>query len=213
MEMFGIWLAALLSLAIYSFLYKDNPAYKFAEHVFVGVTAGYSVCVAWHKVIFPDVWVRFTESKGFWDILLVALPVIMGLLMYTRFTKKYSWVSRFSMAFVVGAGAGMGVPNVIQGLLIRQTQSTISPIFTGTGIAWNSLIIIVGVVTVLFYFFFSVEHKGWVKHLSFVGILYLMLYFGASFGYTVMARVSLVIGRMRFLILDWAVGTWTAIFG
>jgi hypothetical protein len=30
-----------------------------------------------------------------------------------------------------------------------------------------------------------------------------MVAFGAAFGYTVMARISLLIGRMQFLLGDW----------
>ena len=37
----GIIVAAGMTLALYSFLYKDNPLFKFAEHVFVGVAAAY----------------------------------------------------------------------------------------------------------------------------------------------------------------------------
>jgi len=44
----GIWVGALLTLCIFSFLYKDNPLYKFAERLFVGVTAGnYSALYLW----------------------------------------------------------------------------------------------------------------------------------------------------------------------
>jgi len=35
----GTWVAAFLTLSIFSFLYKDNPFYKFAEHLMVGVSA------------------------------------------------------------------------------------------------------------------------------------------------------------------------------
>ncbi|MDP6438350.1 MAG: hypothetical protein QGH74_01830, partial [Candidatus Brocadiia bacterium] len=72
--------------------------------------------------------------------------------------------------------------------------------------AFNSidrLIILVGVLAVLFYFFFSLEHKGTVGAISRVGIIFLMVAFGASFGYTVMARESLLIGRFQFLLGDW----------
>ena len=37
----GIWVAAFFTLAIFSFLYRDNPAYKVAEAVVVGVSAAY----------------------------------------------------------------------------------------------------------------------------------------------------------------------------
>src|SRR5262245_26382732 len=46
-DVVGTWLAALLTLCIFSFLYKDNPFYKFAEHLFVGVSAGYYIILNW----------------------------------------------------------------------------------------------------------------------------------------------------------------------
>ena len=55
------------------------------------------------------------------------------------------------------------------------------------------------------YFYFSKEHKGTFGKAARVGIWVLMTAFGASFGYTVMARVSLLTGRMRYLI-EWASG-------
>ena len=33
----GGWIAVFLTLGIFSYLYKDNPFYKIAEHLFVGV--------------------------------------------------------------------------------------------------------------------------------------------------------------------------------
>ena len=64
----------------------------------------------------------------------------------------------------------------------------------------NTIIILVGVSSVLFYFFFSVEHTGPGKVVARTGILFLMIAFGAAFGYTVMSRVSLLIGRFSALI-------------
>jgi hypothetical protein len=65
------------------------------------------------------------------------------------------------------------------------------------------MFLVVGVICTLIYFFFSIEHKGTIGRMSYVGILYLMTFFGASFGYMMMGRISLLIGRMRFLLLDW----------
>ena len=198
-EIFGIWLAAGLTLAIYSFLYKDNPAYKLAEHIYVGVSAGYTVCIAYFNNIDPNLIKQLTEKHNYF----VLLPALMGLLMYSRFFSKISWVSRISIAFVIGAGAGIGVPNAVQGYLLKHTGATIAPLFSSSGFEFNALIILIGVASVLIYFFFSIEPGKGLKAVSWLGIIYLMIFFGASFGYTVMGRVSLVIGRMRFLILDW----------
>jgi hypothetical protein len=223
LEIIGIWLAAGLTIAIYSFLYKDNPAYKLAEHIYVGVSAGYTVCITYFNIIQPNLidqifdrdnvitlitlknhiiflWRPLSIAQG--DYLLL-IPALLGLLMYSRFFRKISWVSRIPIAFIIGAAAGIGVPNSIQASLIRHTSATIAPLFSDSGFQINALVIVIGVVAVLIYFFFSIEQGRTLKTISWVGIMFLMVSFGAAFGYTVMSRVSLVIGRMRFLILDW----------
>jgi hypothetical protein len=70
--------------------------------------------------------------------------------------------------------------------------------------AWlYSLIVIVGVISTLIFFYFSKEHKGALGGVAKVGIWFIMVSFGAHFGYTVMARISLLIGRVQFLIDSW----------
>ena len=66
-----------------------------------------------------------------------------------------------------------------------------------------AIISFVGVICTVFYFFFSREHKGALRLASQTGVVYLMVGFGASFGYTVMARMSLLIGRLQFILRDW----------
>ena len=63
----------------------------------------------------------------------------------------------------------------------------------------NDLILFIGTITGLIYFFFSKEHKGSIGTLSKIGIYFLMIKFGASFGFAVMGRISLLIGRMNDL--------------
>ena len=65
----------------------------------------------------------------------------------------------------------------------------------------NTSLILVGVISVRFDFFFSIEHTGAARRVARVGIYFLMISFGAAFGYTVMARMSLLIGRFDELIL------------
>ncbi len=67
----------------------------------------------------------------------------------------------------------------------------------------SGLIMVVAVITTLCYFYFSKEHKGALGTAGRAGIYFLMIAFGAGFGNTVMARISLLIGRMQFLFYDW----------
>ena len=68
---------------------------------------------------------------------------------------------------------------------------------------FSNFVIFVGVICGLVYFFFSKEHTGLFGKASRLGIWILMLTFGASFGYTVMGRISLLVGRITFLFRDW----------
>jgi hypothetical protein len=93
---------------------------------------------------------------------------------------------------------GMGVPMSIHSSVLVQMRSAMIPLNS-----INSALIFIGTVTILLYFFFSKEHKGVYGKVTNVGIWYMMIGFGASFGYTVMARLSLLIGRIQFLLGDW----------
>ena len=68
---------------------------------------------------------------------------------------------------------------------------------------FSNLLIVVGVICTLAYFYFSARHRGLLGGASRVGIWFLMVAFGAGFGNTVMARISLLIGRVQFLLYDW----------
>ena len=201
---FGTIVAAGLTLALYSFLYKDNPLFKFAEHIFVGVAAGYIFGQYWYptlygEIIAPLIGQSDSADGGVWRLL---FPTFLGLLMWTRFSARIGWLSRIAFAFIVGTGAGFTIPHYIDSFILGQIQPTLKPLeMSGDGL--NLLIILVGVISVLIYFFFSVEHTGVVGRVSRLGIWFLMISFGASFGYTIMARLSLLIGRVRFLLDDW----------
>ena len=55
MQILEIWVASLLTLCVFTFLYRDNPLYRFAEHLFVGVSAGYLLAVQYQNVLRPNV--------------------------------------------------------------------------------------------------------------------------------------------------------------
>ena len=202
---FGVIVAAGFTLALYSFLYKDNPLFKFGEHVYVGVAAAYTFGQIWFPVLYGELLAPLLDSdadaaaKTNWWLL---IPTLLGLLILTRFSTRLGWLSRIAFAFVVGLGAGFAIPRTISSYILAQIEPTLKPL----SMSWDGidlLIILVCVVTVLIYFFFSVEHSGAVGKASKVGIWFLMISFGASFGYTIMGRLSLLIGRVTFLFRDW----------
>jgi len=202
----GIWIAAGLTLCMFSFIYKDNPLFKFGEHLYLGISAAYLMCVLWHqffkpKFVFPLL--PFTDPSGETALnLWVIIPGILGFFILLRLVPRLGWLSRITFAFYVGGFAGFMIYNVINGMFLPQFHSTLNPL-SFTWLGFNNLVLLVGAFCVLVYFFFSMEHRGVVSWMSRIGIYFLMIAFGASFGYTIMARVSLLIGRMQFLLFNW----------
>jgi hypothetical protein len=193
MEILGIWIAALLTLALYSFLYKDNPVYKMAEHIFVGVSAGYWLARSYRDVVLPNFWNPLLDGE-----LLRIIPGILGLMMLMRLLPKIGWISRWALAFIIGTYSGYFLITYLQSNAMDQVRATFLS-FNSI----NNILLVLGVLSGLVYFFFSKEHKGIFGGTAKVGIYVLMIAFGASFGYTVMARISLLIGRMQFLLFTW----------
>ena len=200
----GVWVAIALTLCIYSFLYKDNPFFKFAEHLFVGVSAGYLLQNTYHQVFLPYIYtpLKLGVTAGKYGGFTILIPAFLGIMMFSRFTPRYGWMVRWPFAFLMGYSAGAHIPVTMQADVFYQIRGTVEP-FTYTGSIWpiiNASVVMLGVLCTLIYFFFSREHKGITGGLSEIGIVFLMIGFGASFGYTVMARVSLLIGRIDFLL-------------
>ena len=206
----GAWVATGLTLLIFSFLYKDNPLFKLAEHLYVGVSVGYVIVKTYDTVIMQLIVKPIVDNKEF----ALLIPVAIGMLMLTRYVPKVAWMSRYAFAFIVGMGAGLAIPRTVSSFILKQVEDTIRPLLSMTGSEVvtfsmnllnpashiNAIIILLGVSSVLFYFFFSIEHRGVGKAVARTGIIFLMISFGAGFGYTVMARMSLLIGRLTDLI-------------
>src|SRR5437870_10117091 len=176
----GAWVAVGLTLFIFSFLYKDNPLFKLGEHLYVEISVGYSVVVVWFTVFIRLVWQEI--AKGNYEPL---IPVVIGLLIWTRFVPKIAWLSRLAFAFVVGFGSGVAIPRTISSYILKQIEDTVNPLVTMTagGISLNldlanpqsginTIVLLIGVVSVLFY---SIELTGAAHATARTGIYFLMI--------------------------------------
>lgn len=221
---FKLILQIFFTLAVFSFLYRDSPIYRFAEHAFVGVAAGYAIVVQFHTVFMPNL-VRPLRDEGLAGLahgrvhsaaLLLIVPAILGFMIFFKFWDNYAWVARWPMAVVIGYYSGAAIIGSAQGDLIPQVQANLIPIvkagswgrfladpglFTVLDVLYNPILVI-GTICCLVYFFFSKEHKGVTGGVATVGIWFLMVSFGASYGSTVMTRVSLFLERAYFLLKE-----------
>ncbi|HIO06513.1 TPA: hypothetical protein EYN09_06255 [Candidatus Poribacteria bacterium] len=218
MELLGIWVAAILTLCIFSFLYKDNPAYGVAQNLFVGLTLGYVLVVKVLKEgIFGVIKDQFFAT-GTWtiqpDITTIVssvIAILLGLLFFSSYVPKWSWLVTIVLALTIGWGSGIVISAELSSKVYAQVTSTIldfqgfseKEFFSGSKSQVNTVLMLVGVICTLTYFFFSVEHRGVPGKLAKIGVIFIMISFGASFANAVAGRVTLLIGRMTFLLGDW----------
>ena len=217
----GVWVAALFTLFIFSFLYRDNVFYKFAESVVVGVSAAYWMVVAFWATIIPNLlgklsptWVRSWAMPGLsperedtWY--LYVIPLVLSVLLLWRLAPKGAWIARWPLAFIIGTTAGLKLVGFIHADFLGQIRASIIPVVAMSADSFDfwqtvkNLVLIVGILACLVYFFFSIEHRGVVGKVARSGIWILMITFGAAFGYTVMGRIALLAIRIEFLLDDW----------
>lgn len=218
-----IWVSAFLTLAIFSYLYRDNPVYKFAEHMFVGVAAGYYLVQQYWQVLVPKLIrpLATGETGGGLGLASILIALALAILLVLRFSPTLGWISRWPIALMVGSYAGLAIVGNAQGDFIGQIQPNLMPFidsaavdrlvaargFTEGFIAFlwvlGNPILILGLLVTLLFFFFSAEHRGVLGVSAKAGVYLLMLSFGASFGFTVMARISLLFERLVFLYTRW----------
>lgn len=220
----GTWIAALLTLAAFSYLYRDNVFYKLAESIIVGVSAGYWIVLNVWEVLVAKVLVKVAPDVARYAFLpdispdtkpdyLYIVPVILGGLVFCRLVPRIGWLGRWPLAFVVGMTAGLKLILILNADFIQQIKSTIVPLVvftvseTDRQINWEqsrqNITLVFSVIASLTYFYFSVEHKGLVGRISRAGVWVLMISFGASFALTVMGRITLLTMRLQFLFDDW----------
>jgi hypothetical protein len=195
----GTIVAGVLTLCILSFLYRDNPIYKMAETLLIGVSIGYTLVIVWSTTLVDILFgPLFSDGR-----LALIIPLLLGLLMFSRFSRRTASLSKIPIAVLIGSGAGVAIPVMLEARTLKQMSATVMPLMTGSG--WpdiSALVVIVGVLCTLSYFYFSREHKGVLGQSARLGTYFLMIFFGTTFGFTVMSRMSTFIGRMEFLLAD-----------
>jgi len=255
----GIWAAGFFTLAIFSFLYRDNPIYKIAEAAFVGISAAYWMTVGFWAVLVPNLagklfprlikfgavpgldldkivedlartswfgWgIDYESANGdgltaaWWQLMNLPywLPMILGAMLLWRLAPKGAWIARWPLAFIIGSTVGFRLVGFLGADFVAQIKASIAPLYVPVYDAtsgaldfgrtfyqsMNNVLLLAGSFCALLYFFFSLEHKGLAGKVSRVGIWVLMITFGAGFGYTVMGRIALLVGRFEFLVSDW----------
>ncbi len=216
-ELVGVWLAALAVIWIYSFVFKDNLLYRFAEHMYVGTAAGYSIGLALDSL---NRTAFIPLSKGI-SYLYLIIPIILGLLFFFKYSKKYYWVARYGVGLNMAVGTALALRTAPMANIIQQINATILPLWTANPLTtlnnWLLVLITIGGLT---YFIFTIFPKaegkpstlGTVYKIFFtIGIYGMMVGFGALFANTIMTRVGFIISIILLYLQPQPYASLTAI--
>lgn len=183
-------ISGALILMIFSFLYRHNRWFALASVIYIGGATGQFVGICL-KNIYTQGIIPLMNGQ-YWYI----ISLVLGALLFTRFSTRYSYLVRIPTAILLGTGIGLNMATGMKAQILAQIIDTMRPI---TSI--NNIIIIVGVCTVTLFFFFSKEAIGIMKPINKTGRYFLMLSIGCSFAYALLGRTSLLIERWKTLLL------------
>jgi hypothetical protein len=201
LDVIGSILAAVLTVMVFSYLAGNNPIYRLAQHLFVGVSLGFIAVVVLTTILLPRAGTLVTNPGG---SLPTAVPVLLGLLMLLRLARPGFGGSNPGFMIIAVTGAALALAGVLAGTLIPQTAATMLGLNPARPLdLLNNLIIIVGVIVTLHYFSFSVRLGG---QRSAAGTLVagagrwlIIATLGAVLGTLTVSFVSALIERVDFL--------------
>jgi hypothetical protein len=198
-----IWIAALLTIGVFSFLVEDNPVFCAIEHLLVGLSTGYMFCTYWDRVFIPEL-VRPLWERGAGTEAHLWVVVVVCLLWSCKYIERVRDLAKIALAFWLAVDLGLAIPTEMDAGVVEQVMGMIDLSFGGDPASVvGELVLLFGTIAALTYFIFSKAHRGVLGASAKVGTWVLMIGFGASFSYTILSRVYLLIGRVLFLLRDW----------
>jgi len=205
----------ILTLMIFSYLIGDNPLFRIAVYLFIGVASGYAATVIWHYVLLPKLFQPLQTGDPN-QLLFAILPLILCVSLLAKLSPRISWIGNFAMAILVGVGAAAAIGGAVLGTLIPQAQASMDALdfrsaASGTEALFKlieGVVMLAGTVFTLGYFQFSAGRApdGTPKrHVIFEGIawigrIFIAITFGVLFAGVYMAALTAMIERLTSMI-------------
>jgi len=194
-DILAAFFGSFLTLSVLSMLWKENPCFKFGQQGIIGIVIANSVLVNMKSLndtgIKPLMAGRIT----------LIVPLVLGLMLYTRLVKEYAWLSKYPTSMMVGVGTGVMIMGTLRGQVIDQVKKTILDVFKATDLmgTFNGILIFIGVVSSIAFWIFTKEHTGGLGIVSKIGRIYLMISLGANWAGEHVWYLTQVLARLAFV--------------
>ncbi len=222
LNLVGTIIAVILTVMIFTYLLGDNPVFRLAEHILIGVSVGWATLQIFYNLLLPAFNYVLDGSKtGSLDWWLYLVPLALGLLLLARPLRAARPLTNLIMALVVGTVAALALAGALTGTLLPQVGATMLPLNTGDII--GRIVLLVGTILALWYFQFTVFKSsstsftsteaavepgqiqaagisGIFRRVRLVGRWGIMLAFGAVFASVFLTYFAALVDRLLFLI-------------
>lgn len=186
---------ATFILCIWSLLYRENPAYRLVQHIFIGAQFGFSLYMGL-KVLYDKTLIPLMTTG---DIYLLTVT-ILGILIWCRLIPSLEWLSRLSFGLLAGIGMSIGIRGALYAQIIKQTEIGSFFISGDPLTSINNIITGVFAFSAIVFFIYTRKQKGVQGVISRIGRIGLMLCFGAIMGTFLMGNTAFSIGLIPDLV-------------
>jgi hypothetical protein len=220
-EILGAAIGTGLTLLVFSYMLGDNPLYRLALHIFLGVLIGYSFGVAVRDVLVAKV--LYPLSEGAWEVF---VPLILGILLLAKGVRRQAYVGNMATGFLVGVGTAVALSGALLGTLIPQVAATGDALAVGGAdlsradgwwtIGQGALIVLGTLCTLMTFSFAAHKRHGlgglWSRMVALaggVGRLFLTSALAVAFASALTSALSLLAERW-YRIIDYLAGLLTS---
>jgi hypothetical protein len=210
-ELISALVGLLLTLMVFSYLIGDNPLFRVAVYLFIGVASGYAAAVVWHYVLIPKLFQSLTALNP-----VSIIPLVLGVSLLAKFSPRISWIGNFAMAVLVGVGAAAIVGGALLGTLLPQAQAAIEGFdvrsagsgFEAASRLLRGMIMLGGTIFTLASFHFSASRSAdgtpqrnrIIEGIAWIGRIFIAITLGVLFAGVYMSALTAMIERLTFMI-------------
>ena len=213
MEIIAALVGLILTLMVFSYLIGDNPLFRLATYLFIGVSSGYAATVVWHSVLVPRLFSRLADVN---QLILLIVPLVLSLSLLAKLSPRISWLGNFAMAVLVGVGAAAAVGGALIGTLLPQAQAAVNSFDLSSTAGGSSVfvrlfegtIMLAGTVLTLASFHFTAGRNadGTPKRnpifegIAWFGRIFIAITLGVLFAGVYMAALTAMIERLSSIL-------------
>lgn len=199
----------ILTLMIFSYILGDNPLFRIASYFFIGVSSAYVSILIIYQIIIPKLILPLIDGSNT-SSYYVIVPIILCLLLITKFFPGISRLGSIPMAFLVGIGAAIIITGSIFGTLFPQIEASTNYFSSGNTNLYNpaiGLFTLLGTISTLIYFQFSTRTKLPENNVSRtflditkeIGKIFIGITLGAIFAGIILSALIALIERIQFI--------------